>query len=137
MRTFVGNDQAYLVVDTTQRADSVMVILKAVDATPIFWSQERADLDSNIDSGGNPQAGMLLSNNDPPLVLIGARIVVWARATAQTKIECQVISQNIGVSAQPSNKSQSPGASPAVQAKRVNAPLPGFSDSWQRKGGFH
>lgn len=139
MRTFVSNDQAYLIVDTTQRTDSVMVILRATDATSIFWSQERADLESNIDAGGNPQAGMLLLNTDPPLVLIGARIVVWARATSQTKIECQVVSQKVGVAAQANDKVRSPGASPAVRPRQVSSSvsLPDFSAGWQRKGGFH
>lgn len=136
MRTFVSNDQAYLVVDTTSRKDSVQVILRATDATPIFWSQERADLESNIDAGGNPQAGMVLLNTDPPLVLNGARLVVWARSTAPTKIECQVVVQRLGIQAQPGNTAPSPGAAPPARPKPViGVRLPSFENSWTRKGG--
>ena len=136
MRTFVSNDQAYLIVDTTKRTDSVMVVLRATDATPIFWSQERADLESNIDAGGNPQAGMLLLNTDPPLVLTGAKIVVWARGTAKTKIECQVIVQQLSVTTLQGPSGNSPGAAPPRRAPvSPNVPLPGFEVSWSRKGG--
>lgn len=136
MRTFVSNDQAYNIVDTTQRKDPVMVILRATDATPIFWSQDRADLESNIDAGGNPQAGMLLLNTDPPLVLVGAKIIVWARASAATKIECQVISQRIGIVAAPGDVTTSPGSVPPRKPQPVTGiKLPSFEDSWTKKGG--
>lgn len=136
MRTFVSNDQAYNIVDTTQRVDPVQIILRATDATPIFWSQERADLEGNIDAGGNPQAGMLLLNTDPPLVLTGFRGIVWARASAATRIECQVISQKVGVSTQFGSPSRFPGAAAPVGAtRRSSIQLPGFEISWTRKGG--
>lgn len=138
MRTFVSFDQSYLVVDTTQRTDSVMIVLKAVDATPIFWSQERADLEGNIDAGGNPQAGMIMRDTDPPLVLIGSRMVVWARSVGQaTKIECQVVSQKIAVSGLTQGVN-SPGASPPRTRPRPlqgDIKLPGLEISWTRKGG--
>lgn len=136
MRTFVSNDQAYNIVDTTQRKDPVMVILRATDATPIYWSQDRADLESNIDAGGNPQAGMLLLNTDPPLVLVGAKIIVWARSTSATKIECQIVSQRIGIISSPEDVTTSPGsAAPKKPAPVTGVHLPGFENSWSRKGG--
>jgi hypothetical protein len=138
MRVPVSFDQAYLVVDTTSRQDSVMVILRAVDATPIFWSQERSDLESNLDAGGNPASGMLLLQTDPPLVLTGAKMIVWARsAAAPTKIECQVISQKISITAQGAQPLRFPGTTPprrtAPTGSGVN--LPDFETSWTRKGG--
>lgn len=135
MRTFVSNDQTYNIVDTTQRLDPVQVILRATDSTPIYWSQERADLEGNLDNAGVPRAGMLLLNTDPPLVLTGFRGVVWARSVAPTTLECQVIAQRVGIAQQPPGSSRFPGAAPPVRPPTGNVKLPGFEISWTRKGG--
>jgi hypothetical protein len=101
-----------VVFDTLNRTDPAVIILQAQEATPVFFSQDRADLDGNVDAGGNPRGGFFLTNASQPLSLVGAKCVLWGRAGADTEVEVQVLEQRIEVSAVPRSSAHQPVTKP-------------------------
>jgi hypothetical protein len=85
------NDQSVIVCDTKNRDGMAIVVLKAVDATPVFWSPDRSQLDGNVDVGGTPGGGIQILNTDAPLVLLGIREILWARAPVKTFLVVEVM----------------------------------------------
>jgi len=91
------NDQSVIVADTLTREGSTLIILKAADATPVFISQQRGDLDGNLDSGLNPQGGIPITSADPPLILTAVRAQLWARAAIKTSLYVEVLELSLSV----------------------------------------
>lgn len=97
MRVKLYPTQSVQILDTLSRIDPCLVVLRAIEATQVFIDQERANLDGALDPGGSPTGGLSLTNLDPPMILIGPKMILWGRAAAETFIEVQVIPMRIEV----------------------------------------
>jgi hypothetical protein len=121
-------DQSVIVADTLTRTDSSVVIVRAGEATPVFLSQQRGDLDGNLDAGGNPGGGIPIFNTDPPLILLAVKAQLWARASAKTFLYVEVMEINLEV------YQAVRGASHQAQVQRRyvthNGPLPDYEEAW-------
>lgn len=95
MRFKVYKDQSVKLCDTSHVPDGMTVLLQAQEAAQVFVDQERGLLDA-VDSGGTPTGGFFLSNAMAPLVLIGFRGELWARAGVETSIEVNLSRNSVG-----------------------------------------
>jgi hypothetical protein len=127
------SDQSCVVADTLTRTDSSIVIIRAGEATPIFISQQRGDLDGNIDQAGNPGGGIPIFNTDPPLILLACKAQIWARASAKTFLYVEVLEVNLEVYTAMRGATHQPGVQP--KPIRHTGQLPTYQDSFL--GGRH
>lgn len=124
------SDQSVVVADTlTRQGSAALVVIRAGDATPVFWSQTRGDLDGNIDAGGNPGGGIPIFQTDPPLVLIAPKSQIWARSATKTFLYVEVLELDL-------QTYLGKTSTPAVQPRPVRpvGPIPTYQEGW--KGGF-
>lgn len=125
-RIIILPDQSNTIADTLSAKSSYTLIMRAFDATPVFWSQSRGDLDGNIDQGGNPTGGMPMFQTDPPVVLIGVRALIWGRAGTKTFVYVELIETNLGVYV-----AQRDAKAPPPQGRyvRPQGPLPNYDEA--------
>lgn len=119
MRVKIYRGQSTVICDTLSRKDPAIVILQAIEATPVFMDQDRANLDGNLDAGGNPQGGWFLTNASPVAILLGPKFVLWGRAGADTFVEVQVIEQRLEVNSVARSSTHQPAKPPPVHTGRL------------------
>lgn len=112
MRVKIYASQSSVIFDTLSRKDPAVITIKAIEPTPVFISQDRAELDGNLDPGGNPRGGTPITNADQVMVLPGAKCILWGRAGMDTEIDVQIYEQRIEVSAVPRDSKHQPMPKP-------------------------
>ena len=136
-RILILPDQSVLVADTIARLDSAMVVMKAYDQTPVFWSASRNDLDGNTPANLTPNSGLPIFQTDPPLVLLGVRAQIWARAANSTFLYVEVMELAIETYLTRKGQTDTPGSPAQFQGfyRKPTGPLPPFTGYDRGNGG--
>jgi hypothetical protein len=103
------------------------VKMRALESTPVFWSQDRASLDGNVDASGVPGGGIPMTNLDPTETLTRFLGEIWVRSPVDTKMTIETYTEvAVPVAiAPPSEARKSVGRSYPVHT----GPLPGYDDN--------